>query len=91
MNDKILKIITDEYDAAVKKHPWFAGGRMHAVSLIIEELGELAREFNDEKHDYKHECNARAMIEAAHVAVTAIRLMEMLEEYVKMERRQKNG
>ena len=73
MNNKILKIITDEYDAAVAKHPCFAGSRMHAVSLITEELGELAQAIND--NDIYN-----AITEAAHVAVTAIRMMTALRE-----------
>lgn len=84
---EVLKILFDEYDAAVKKHPTFAVHGAHAVSLILEELGELAKEGNEEIEHNDKEClpavawrQERAIREAAHVAVTAIRTMEMLME-----------
>ena len=74
----VLPILRREYDAAVAKHPSFPGNAPEAVCLITEELGELAQEIND-----IFECvpgaQERALIEAAHVAVTAIRTMEMLK------------
>ena len=72
-----LKIVRREYDKAVQKHPEFAITDFQSVSIIAEELGELARELNDAcactpgAHD-------RAITEAAHVAVTAIRTIQML-------------
>ena len=87
IDHEILKILIDEYAAAVKKHPKFAVHGAHAVSLILEELGELAKEGNDEieRNDKEFPDAAawrweRAIREAAHVAVTAIRTMEMLKE-----------
>lgn len=70
-----LKIVRLEYDKAVQKHPEFPAGA-GAVCIIAEELGELAKEYNDglvtgERRD-------RAITEAAHVAVTAIRTIQML-------------
>lgn len=68
--------IRKEYDAAKKKHPEFAEDPKHGLSIIMEELGELAKEINDSESGWKE----RAITEAAHVAVTAIRMMEKLKE-----------
>ena len=76
MNDAIMKIVAEQYDAAVKKHPEFPSGQA-AASIIAEELGELARELNDAWACIPG-AQERAVIEAAHVAVTAIRTMGML-------------
>ena len=84
MNDKILKILVAEYDAAVMEHPKFAALRTHAVCLIAEELGELAQEINNDLESPPQVelrgWRERAIREAAHVAVTAIRTMEALLE-----------
>ena len=92
IDHEVLKILFDEYDEAVKKHPNFAVHGAHAVSLILEELGELAKEGNDEI-EHRDMDNPdlgalawrqeRAIREAAHVAVTAIRTMQMLMENLK--------
>jgi len=73
----VLPILRREYDAAVAKHPTFAMSHAEAVSLIAEELGELARELND-AWDCVPGAQERAFVEAAHVAVAAIRTMQML-------------
>lgn len=41
-----LQIVRLEYDNAVTKHPEFPNGQ-GAISIIAEELGELAKEVND--------------------------------------------
>ena len=76
MNGAITKIIRNEYEAAVEKHPEFPSGQA-AVSIIAEELGELAQEIND-AWACTPGAQERSLTEAAHVAVTAIRTMEML-------------
>ena len=85
MMDMVRKIIVEEYRRAVTKHPKFAFSPAHAVGLITEELGELAQEINDAISNVQEgRCDPlwrdKAIIEAAHVAVTAIRTMEMLAE-----------
>ena len=70
-----LKIVRREYDKAVQKHPEFPGWSC-AVCIIAEELGELAKEYND--GNLTGERRSRALTEAAHVAVTAIRTIQML-------------
>ena len=74
--DAVLKIVRDEYRLAVEKHPEFPQGQA-AVSIIAEELGELAKELNDAR-DAVPGAAGRAIIEAAHVAVTAIRTIQTL-------------
>ena len=69
-----LKIVRREFDKAVQKHPEFPSGA-GAVCIIAEELGELAKEYNDSTICHYPE---RAITEAAHVAVTAIRTIQML-------------
>ena len=71
-----LKIVRREYDKAVQKHPEFPTGQA-SVSIIAEEMGELAKEFNE---PFKPGAYDRAITEAAHVAVTAIRTIQMLTE-----------
>ena len=70
-----LKIVRREYDKAVKKHPEFQAGA-EAVCIIAEEIGELAKEVND-RHKVP-DWRDHAITEAAHVAVTAIRTIQML-------------
>jgi len=71
-----LEIVLREYESALEKHPEFAMTVFQAVSLIAEELGELAQVFNDVSDDREE----KAVTEAAHVAVTAIRMIEFLKE-----------
>ena len=73
---EVLPILRREYDKAVAKHPVFARNSAEAACLIAEELGELAKEINDKAAN--GEWRDRALIEAAHVAVTAIRTIQML-------------
>lgn len=85
MNDTVWKFIVEEYDKAISKHPSFAVSVAHAVGLIAEELGEFAQVVNDELQNNRTgltspSWHTRALVEAAHVAVTAIRAMEMFSE-----------
>ena len=63
-----------EYMRAIHKHPRFPVKPEEAITIITEELGELARETNDKETGWQK----RAYVEAAHVAVTAIRTMQAL-------------
>ena len=68
-----LKYVADEMTKAKAKHPHFPL-MGDGVSIIAEELGELAQAVNDGE-------NKQIITEAAHVAVTAIRFIEeMLKE-----------
>jgi NTP pyrophosphatase (non-canonical NTP hydrolase) len=64
-----LEIVAIELGKAKGKHPYFPGGA-DGLSIISEELGELAAALND------GESKERQMEEAAHVAATAIRFIE---------------
>lgn len=72
----VLLILRREYDSAKVKHPAFPTSLTSALGIIMEELGELAKEVNEKNEGYKE----RAQLEASHVAVTAIRTMIALEE-----------
>lgn len=74
MNDKASNFYWKAYHAACNKHPEFAESPEQGVCVISEEFGELAKEILEKKDGW--EC--RTIIEASHVAVTAIRLMEMM-------------
>lgn len=70
----VKQYIQHEYDRAILQHPEEWPGNMSlCLPTIIQEVGELAAEIANE-NDYG------AMEEAAHVAVTCIRLIEMLEK-----------
>jgi NTP pyrophosphatase (non-canonical NTP hydrolase) len=60
-----------EMKKAKEKHPIFPHGSS-GLSIIVEEVGELAESINDVEDKY------RQIEEAAHVAVTAIRFIEEL-------------
>lgn len=65
-----LEIVAIELGIAKSKHPGFPDQPAEALSIIVEEVGELAEAINDE------EISIRQIEEAAHVAVTALRFIE---------------
>jgi hypothetical protein len=65
-----LEIVAIELGKAKGKHPEYPEQPAEALSIIVEEVGELAQAIN-EKHIIMHQVE-----EAAHVAVTAIRFIE---------------
>ena len=71
-----LEIVAIELGKAKGKHRVFPSG-VSALSIITEELGELAAALNDGERD------ERLAEEAAHVAVTAIRFIEGILHDVK--------
>jgi NTP pyrophosphatase (non-canonical NTP hydrolase) len=73
-------VIDDELYKARKKHPYFPEYPSEALSIIMEEVGELAVAINDRESD------ERMIEEAAHVAVTAYRFIEkMMEKHHEAE------
>lgn len=83
--DSVFGVLGHEMHEAKLKHPDFTPSLSGAVSIITEELGELAQVINDKLADLNDSCASptwreQAMIEAAHVAVTAIRTMHLLKE-----------
>ena len=71
INTKTVNIILNELEKAIAKHPEFPDGPT-GLSLIMEEVGELAQAIND------GDCTEHQLEEAAHIAVTAIRFIEEL-------------
>ena len=70
---KQVHFVISELIRAKEKHPEFPENHAEALCIITEELGELAEAINDgDSVEHLRE-------EAAHVAVTAIRFLEMLE------------
>jgi NTP pyrophosphatase (non-canonical NTP hydrolase) len=68
------KYVLEQLEKAKAKHPIFPSNPSEGLSIIAEELGELAEAINDgDSIDHLRE-------EAAHVAVTAIRFIEGLEK-----------
>ena len=70
---KQVHFVISELIKAKAKHPEFPDNPAEAISIITEELGELAEAINDKQS------KERMSEEAAHVAVAAIRFLEMLE------------
>lgn len=69
-----VSFVGKEYAKAKAKHPVFPDNPAEGLSIIAEELGELAEAVNDQQG------KERMKEEAAHVAVTAIRFIEGLEK-----------
>lgn len=72
LHDKTIEILGTQLTNAEMKHPVFCKSKEHAVTIITEELGELAQAILDK------ESKERLLEEASHVAVTAIRFIEEL-------------
>ena len=73
MEDKrmdVFSLLLIEIEKAERKHPEYPADPEKALSIITEELGELAQAIND------GEDKQRLIEEAAHVAVTAFRFIE---------------
>lgn len=67
---KQVQFVISELIKAKEKHPEFSDNPAEALSIITEEVGELAEAINDKQG------KERMKEEAAHVAVTAIRFIE---------------
>lgn len=68
------KYVLEQLEKAKSKHPIFPSNPSDGHCIISEELGELAEAINDKQGI------ERMKEEAAHVAVTAIRFLEMFEK-----------
>ncbi|MGL6021654.1 MAG: MazG nucleotide pyrophosphohydrolase domain-containing protein [Chitinophagaceae bacterium] len=56
MNKEIIRLIQLHYHNAVSKHPHFADSLYHAMCILTEEVGEVAKAINDSnKHHIKEE------------------------------------
>lgn len=70
VTDHTIKTINQSVDAAREKHPFFARDENHALALLMEEVGEVARAINDT------EDNDRIKEELLHVIAICIRWIE---------------
>ena len=77
-----LPMLRDEFDKALTKHPAFPLNEPEMVAVMMEELGEVAKEINDAAPGWRE----RALVEMAHVAVTAIRSMNAMMDKAEAER-----
>lgn len=75
-----IMLVVEELTRSKDKHPTFADDSMTlAASIISEECGEMCRAVNQ----YVQEdgtTTSNIMVEASHTAVTAIRLIEMVDK-----------
>lgn len=71
-----LPLLREEFDKALIKHPNFPLNESEMAAVMMEELGEFAKEVNDRADGWRE----RARLEAIHVAVTAIRTVNALME-----------
>lgn len=81
MKQSTIKKINEHLEKARNKHPEFApGGPLQVVSIATEELGEMAKEINDNsfKFTLNKGANAieRAKDEALDLIAVLIRLIE---------------
>ena len=79
--------VWDNIGSAIQKHPDFAKTPYQAISIITEELGELAQAVNDGNKE-------QAKLELFHVIATCARLYHQylyLEELEENTRKQLNG
>lgn len=70
----VLPLLRLEYDKARAKHPAFPHEPACALAIVTEEVLELTRAVNE------GEGAKRVREEAAHVAVTALRLLAEVQE-----------
>lgn len=79
MEEIVKEYLEHEYDRALLQHPeeW-SESMEECLPLIVQEVGELAAEINNGNE-------FGAMEEAAHVAVTCIRFVEMLAKRNSLE------
>lgn len=81
LEPSVLKVLTEEFTYAVTKHPVFPSVTA-GLSVIVEEVGELSECLNKLRGLHGvHNGNERpylegSIIEAAHIAVTALRMLQ---------------
>jgi len=75
----ILARISAALDQAKRKHPAWSDDPLHAVSILTEEVGELAQAINDFYHD--DGSAERILDESAQVAAVVIRIMQNLPRF----------
>jgi NTP pyrophosphatase (non-canonical NTP hydrolase) len=72
-NTYVIEKVFEELRAAEIKHPSWPDNLFEAVTIITEEVGELAQACLDDK--YKEKCPEKIIEEAAQVAAMGIRFL----------------
>jgi len=77
--EDVLKAVTDEVKRAEQLHPSWPANMFEAITIITEEVGELAQAALDMK--FKKNSLAHVQEEAVQTAAMAIRFLIHLEKY----------
>lgn len=80
-----LSLVFIELEKAKKKHPVFPYAYNFQCSIIGEEYGEVCKAVNDFMSCVEGATRENILLEAAHVAVTSIRMIEQLIEQKKQD------
>ena len=80
-----LSLVFIELEKAKKKHPGFPAAYSVQCMTIGEEYGELCQAANDFMNCIEGATREHILEEAAHVAVTSIRMIEHLIEQKKKD------
>lgn len=81
---RIFKKVYDRIKKAKAKFPDFASSHFHAMSLLVEEVGEASQELNDAfLYPKRKVFLKRAQDELLDVIAVAVRTYEMLEAQEK--------
>ena len=83
---EVFGLVLIELEKAKKKHPVFPAAYSLQCMTIGEEYGELCQAANDFRNCIEGATREHILEEAAHVAVTSIRMIEQLIEQKKQDR-----
>ena len=89
MHRPALQIILDELKKAKLKWPNWLDDPIHAAAILSEESGELVQAAND--FSYSEGSKEQMILEAAQAGATAIRFLENIDEYKRIQSYQKGN
>lgn len=78
ISDEPMKLLAAEYKHACEKHPKFPENTADAISVFLEELGEVAKSYNDS------DATPLLLQEVAQTAVTCLRFLEVHKDEIKI-------
>lgn len=78
ISDEPMKLLAAEYKHACEKHPKFPETTADAISVFLEELGEVAKSYND------GDAAPLLLQEVAQTAVTCLRFLEVNKDKIKI-------
>ena len=82
---EVFGLVLIELEKAKKKHPAFPYAYNSQCSIIGEEYGKVCKAVNDFMSCVEGATRENILLEAAHVAVTSIRMIEQLIEQKKQD------